>query len=321
MNILGVACGNGIPLFAAKKLGYEVLGNYEWRGIGRDTFAANFPEAFYTSKDTCKNISELDVVIGHPKCSSFSQYNLYTNKNRGHVDQSQDHIPRFIDKVKELGPRVFFMDNLTKSLEVFTIGWYRKKLKAYTIGHCVYRHSRFMDTAKRERLLVWGFKSPAIEKKFANLYNKNMPNKAPRPFRLIVQDLPLNKDVPSLDHIHHISKRFTPANKTRMAAYIKMKGFTRPLKEFMLGINPDPRCAYMGWRRLNKDQVASVLVNKLHHPLTGKLLTIAEMRRAYSVPDDFIMKGAYDNKGKQIVKTIPYVVSYYILETLKKVMK
>jgi site-specific DNA-cytosine methylase len=138
-----MTCGIGSMLIGARTVGFNVLGNVEWRRYyhatddeGRNTFTENFPDAFFVK--TIDDIPlrscmpQIDLLMGHPECGNFSQL---SNANPTRLQKLADaaDIPLFVDNVAALKPRFFVMDDLPKSLGAFPMDEYMKRLPDYDL--------------------------------------------------------------------------------------------------------------------------------------------------------------------------------------------
>lgn len=92
LRALGLTCGIGSMLIGAKRAGFKVLGNVEWRKYyhatdehGRNTFKENFPGAFMVEKIDeipdvgFDDVTGVDLVMGHPECLP-ERTKIYTSR-------------------------------------------------------------------------------------------------------------------------------------------------------------------------------------------------------------------------------------------------
>jgi len=297
MNILGIACGAGIPLFAAKKLGFDVIGNIEWRkDFSHRSYYLNNLGIFSRTINAKKFAKEfpIDVIVGHPKCSSFSTMPSSKSKINKLKDR-EEHIPKFIKYVKELQPKIFFMDNLIKSFDTYNAKWYIKQLKNYNINFTFKDHRHWICAKKRLRILLWGIrKDSKLEFAFAGrvkyLYDE------PPLFDEVCQ-LPDRRDIKALDHIHY------------------------KYHKFPLGYCPAGEKGPFGRERIPPNSPAKSLTQSGEtsmHPRTGYPLTIAERRLITGLPNDFKMTGSIAAKGVALAATIPYPFIYEVLKSFKE---
>jgi site-specific DNA-cytosine methylase len=162
MKALGMISGVGSMLIGAKRQGYDIVGNIEWRQYYHSgTFEYNFPGSFMV--DTLKDLTpeqlesckDLDLLIGHTECGNFS--NLRADKNNKIDAGDKGDIPQLIEAVQKLRPKFFVMDNLPKSLIVADWAWYMENLPDYDIHfEWINNHGYGNIQKNRKRLFVIG---------------------------------------------------------------------------------------------------------------------------------------------------------------------
>lgn len=164
MKALGMICGVGSMLIGAKRQGFEIVGNIEWRKYYHTgTFEHNFPESFMINTldelddQKLKKCKDLDLIIGHTECGNFSQ--MRANKNNAIDAGDKGDIPEFVEAVKRLRPKFFVMDNLPKSLIVADWAYYASELPDYDIHFEWISNFNYGNIQKnRKRLFVIGSK-------------------------------------------------------------------------------------------------------------------------------------------------------------------
>jgi site-specific DNA-cytosine methylase len=124
MRALGVTCGIGSMLYGARKSGFKIVGNIEWRPYYHTgTFEHNFKDAFMVKKvtdlnpDQIKDLQDVDLIMGHTECGSYSTLSNTVVAKEGAefmnmMRNSMGDIPEFIDTVSLFQPKYFAMDNL-----------------------------------------------------------------------------------------------------------------------------------------------------------------------------------------------------------------
>lgn len=163
MNVLGVYGGIGSMMIGAKQQGWNVIGNIEDREMFfTGTFEANFPNAFMVhSRDEltdeqlqqCKNV---DLILGHPKCGSFSALRLPTKTLDDARKTLAGNFAKFIDCIIDFKPKFFAIDNLPKSLNEFTYKDWAEKLPDYDIHFEFISNRNYGNAQLRKRLFVIG---------------------------------------------------------------------------------------------------------------------------------------------------------------------
>ena len=164
MKALGMICGIGSMLIGAKRQGYEILGNVEWRKYYHTgTFEANFPGSFMANtlndipEDKVEECMGVDLLIGHTECGNFS--NMRANKSNRIDEGDKGDIPQFIEAVQKFRPKFFVMDNLPKSLLVADWMYYFEELPDYEFHFEWVSNYGYGNIQKnRKRLFVIGAK-------------------------------------------------------------------------------------------------------------------------------------------------------------------
>jgi len=164
MRALGIFGGIGSMMIGAKKQGWDIIGNVEYRPyFHTGTFEHNFPGAFLVKKfrdlseDQIEECTGVDLIIGHTYCGRFSGF----HKNKGKALNKNDvgDIPEFIESVKKLSPKFFIMDNNPKSLIVVDWVYWSSMLPDYDIHFEHINNYGYGNVQKsRRRLFVIGSK-------------------------------------------------------------------------------------------------------------------------------------------------------------------
>lgn len=142
----GITSGVGSMLVGASKLGFNVVGNIEWRDYyrfrregGESTFPGAFPGAFMARglDDVPKNMMPggIDFAAGHPECGRYSSLSHSVALGNYQETRGTDvsDLPLFLKLVAELRPRFFLMDDLPDSFEALPMDEYVKMLPDYDL--------------------------------------------------------------------------------------------------------------------------------------------------------------------------------------------
>lgn len=155
---LGITDGIGSLLYGPQKLGFKILGNYEWRKYyNTGTFEKNFKGAPYITDYQDRNAAwkGLDLITSHPECGNYS--NLYTGPNAAERNLDPGDIKLFMDITKYYQPKHFLCDNLPKSLLAVTPGDWKKFFRDYKIQFIWVSNWGYGNTQKnRNRLFISG---------------------------------------------------------------------------------------------------------------------------------------------------------------------
>ena len=167
---LGVYAGIGamlIPTIGDSQ--WNVLGNIESRKIylhedeeGRNTFTENFSRPFFAPQDEPAPHMGLTLVAAQPKCGGFSS--LYGTGRKATdttsaVGKYGDGVVEAMRCIHRHSPRVFFLENLAKSLTILPADLWHAELPEYDIQfHWVSNYGYGNPQKGRNRLYVVGSK-------------------------------------------------------------------------------------------------------------------------------------------------------------------
>jgi len=132
MKAFGLISGVGSLLYGARKAGFEIVGNCDWRKYYHTgSFEHNFDRPFtmdlYDYDIT--NLRGLTMVMGHPECGNFSNLRARRMDPTNALD-----IPKFVKEASLLQPQFILMDDLPKSLLVHGLEEYKKHLGDYDLS-------------------------------------------------------------------------------------------------------------------------------------------------------------------------------------------
>lgn len=328
---MGVYAGIGAMLIAFhQRKSWKVLGNLEDRKIhtfrdedGDNTFEEYFHAPLLPLDFTLnKEDDEIDLIAAQPKCGGFS--NLYgtgrksTDTTTATEAYGKD-ILTTIEKIKEIKPKVFYLENLPKSLTVVTAEMWHYMLPNYNIQFEYVSNYHYGNPQKgRNRLYVIGCRK--------DLDFIFMPRevKTGGTVKERIGDLQGQEGkVPN----HDKHSRTDTDNLTNLAEDNTWK----EIAKFVLTLKEGENLPYVAQDGDTKRRIGS---NKLHwnkhshtlagikgakfHPRTGYPVSIRERCRLQGYPDDFLIYGTrYQEDGtwslrknanvvRQLNNTVPY---------------
>jgi site-specific DNA-cytosine methylase len=132
LKAFGLISGVGSLLYGARKAGFEIVGNCDWRKYYHTgSFEHNFNKPFtmdlYDYDIT--NLRGLTMVMGHPECGNFSNLRAKKMDPTNALD-----IPKFVKEASLLQPQFILMDDLPRSLLVYGLEEYKKHLGDYDLS-------------------------------------------------------------------------------------------------------------------------------------------------------------------------------------------
>ncbi|MGJ8732635.1 MAG: DNA cytosine methyltransferase [Cellulophaga sp.] len=289
-------CGAGGMAKGFEMAGFTQVGGLDWFKEAGMTYRENFKhphilgditersvkdEFINTVKDSL-NGESLTVLSGGFPCQGFSM-----SGSRIVEDERNSLYKDMLQIIEELQPQFIVAENV-KGLRSMLKGKVEDKIKedianlGYEVNVTVLNAANYYVPQKRERII---FIANRIGKK--NLHPK--PLLSPENYittKEAIEDLVRLKDDASFNHVR---AKHSDAMKER------------------LGKVPEGKSLYDNysdsWKKCPWNE-ASCTIKENHggvniHPIESRVITVREMARLQSFPDDFIFKGA---KGKQMVQ-------------------
>lgn len=348
MKAIGMICGVGSMLIGAKKQGFEIIGNIEWRKYYHTgTFELNFPGAFMVNtlqdltpeqKAKCDN---LDLLIGHTECGNFS--NLRADKNKAIDAEDKGDIPQFVEAVQQLSPKFFIMDNLPKSLLLADWAYYNELLPNYDIHFEWVNNYGYGNVQKnRKRLFVIGSKK---ELGFYFIPGEFEHNTSVLQRVSEIDSMAENRDSLELDAIYGGWARYqfdaSYIGKTVDENRMTLREFQDRIKDYPNNLNfpyynkKGEQKFKIGFSKINVDGPAMVLSGGGacfdNHFRSDTLypFTIRERAKIQGCPDDFVFLPTgitttgkeYGSLIKQTGKFMPVEFCTYITEQIMDFLK
>lgn len=310
MKAIGITCGIGSMLVGARKAGFRVAGNVEWRKYyhyrdphGMNTFEANFPDAPFPysldhmTADEIERFMDADLALGHPECGAFS--NLRNVRTTTYDDPCD--IPLFVDLVAKFQPRFFVMDDLPPSLDAFPMSEYVARLPDYDLFPEWISNYHYGNVQKnRKRMFMIGARK---EERWAFMPGED-PDRVVT-MRDTIGDLCDESGFAIRGQVRNHHDHVLDV-VTGRAMHLNARGQTatwRDLREWFLRHEPGKAMEYhaadgtikvrFGLSRVYWDGHCHVLIGTQPtiHPLSGLPMSIRERARVQGFPDDFVFYG------------------------------
>ncbi|WP_428047014.1 DNA cytosine methyltransferase [Candidatus Avelusimicrobium fimicolum] len=324
---------NFIDLFAGAgglSLGFSQLGFHNLFAIDNNpeaccTYRHNFPTHCLLeqgidvlSKAQIQKIlsgKQVDVVIGGPPCQGFS---LAGNPGRTFVDDPRNKLFREFARIVDIvRPKVFVMENVAR-LFSHNNGQTREEILSvfHKLGYQVQCHvfdvAKFGVPQHRNRIIFIGT-IPELSIKFPNpSKNKEVSVKE------AIQSLPpLNSgqksSIPNHEAMHH------SAQMLEKMSYVKDGGTREDIPSSLRPTSGDAR-KYIRYSSKSPSFCITGDMRKIFHYEQNRALTVRELARLQSFPDNFIFLGNSISQQQQVGNAVPPKFAEALAKTVKDIL-
>lgn len=315
VTVISTFAGCGGSSLGYRMAGYKELLAVEWDDNAVETFKMNFPGVPVYHGDI-KNLSgfecmklagikkgNLDILDGSPPCQGFS-----TAGKRKFDDPRNSLFIEYARLLKELQPKVFVMENVTGMVKGVMKQAYLSIIK--TLRECGYDAKGEVLNAmyygvpqSRERVIIIGVRK---DLKIKPTHPK--PTTKPISVKAALKNVKNDVEQRTLpEFLIEYARMHGEQWSTNLTAYKKIKGTTA-------GAMSTKWCS---WHKvcgtLPKSEIAS---SGIIHPDKKRYLSLSEMKRIASFPDDFVF---VDRKTgcERIGNSVPPLLMKAIAEHIK----
>lgn len=326
-NVCSTFSGGGGSCLGYRMAGYRVLYANEFVEEAQKTYKANHPNSYLDTRDI-REVSgqdildiiglekgQLDVFDGSPPCCAFStagkreagwgQAREYSDGKKQVID---DLFFEYARLIKEIQPKVFIAENVSGLAKGKAKGYL--KLIYNELKNCGYNVSVKIINAKffgvpqsRERTIFIGVRN-----------DLKLEPKYPKPNKRLVT---LREAFNGLEQDEEQAQWL----EERIVGYAIGKELKKLQK------NPNKRQQsdkYFNLSRESMNKPSSTICAEhgksgtagICHPLYDRKFTIPEVKRIMSIPDDFILTGAYAKQWERLGRMVPPLMMKAISETV-----
>ena len=246
---------------------------------------------------------KINVIVGGPPCQGFS---MAGNVGRRFIDDPRNHLfkefARFISVIK---PDVFLMENVAR-LYTHNNGKTREEI-LHTFKSLGYNtECRVLNVADygvpqiRSRIIFIG----------TSLKNDNIifPKKRYNPNEYVtikdtIDDLPVLKSGESSTIPNHVAMKHSEQMLNKMS-FVKDGGTKNDIP-----LNLRPSVCVTGDMR------------KIFHYSQNRALTVRELARIQTYPDDFIFEGSSITQQQQVGNSVPPLFAEVLAESIEEMLK
>lgn len=340
-DVVSLFAGGGGSSTGYRLAGGNVLAINEFIEAAQKVYAKNYPNTYIFKQDIRdlngkmildqigKKVGELDILDGSPPCASFSTAGL-REKAWGKEKKYSDKVQRVDDLfyeyariVKEIQPKVFVAENV-KGL---TLGSASNLLGSSQMS--MFENENENDTIYNT-LVNCGYK---VRFKVLNAANYGVPQARervifigvrndidkiityPKPFDYIVSAYQATKDIINTQQdINDASFNTT----TQAYHYLKMMKQGQSMSDY------HPNGSGFGMTRIYKDKPCPTILQRqgnkssLCHWEEDRELSVPELIRLMSFPDDYYLGEKYTQKTERLGRAVPPLLMKAIAEHIYK---
>ena len=351
-NVISTFAGGGGSSTGYRLAGGDILAINEFVEEARNTYRDNYPTTPIVPDDikeltgqdfldlTGLKKGELDILDGSPPCSAFSVAGKLSHSSEGKhsdgwgqtktysdgkvVENIEDLFFEFLRVANEIQPKVIIAENV-KGL---TVGeakeYYNRILNEFeNIGYEVV--SEVMDaryygvSQTRTRVIFIAVRNDVAEEVGLNFLT--MSHLFPDPSREVIplKDALINWEYDS-DEVKELTEKF------ERTAYWKQTGSQMPTypDKVLSGMDYHPKGHHFNLKRVSLEVPAPTLTAMgngnttagAFHWAEPRKLTLGELKRIMSLPDDFKLTGKWNQKAERIGRMVPPLMMKSVAESV-----
>ncbi|NRD21327.1 DNA cytosine methyltransferase [Winogradskyella eckloniae] len=275
------------------------------------TYKHNFADHQLIEKDICdlsnaeieylKDNNEIDVVIGGPPCQGFS---MAGNIGRKFIDDPRNRLfKEFVRVVKVVKPKFFVMENVAR-LYTYNKGTIREEIISdfkklgYTVDCKILNSADYGVPQVRNRVIFIGsLKAQDIVFPPAEVAQYISVKEALSAYPKLASGEESTK-VPN-----HIAMSHSEQMLTKMS-YVSDGGDRNEIPEHIRPKSGDIR-KYIKYASDKPSVCVTGDMRKIFHYEQNRALTVRELAKLQSFPDDFVFKGTRISQQQQVGNSVP----------------
>ena len=357
-NVISTFAGGGGSSTGYRLAGGKILCINEFVEEAQNTYRENYPDTPILPGDIKQlsgkdfldiaklDVGELDILDGSPPCSAFSVAGKLSHSRDGKhsdgwgqtknysdgkmVENIEDLFFEFLRVADDIRPKVIIAENV-KGLTIGEAKEYFNKIQntfediGYDVVAKVLDSRYFGISQTRTRVFFIGVRNDITEKAglnfmtIGNVFPQELPDVVPLKDALI--DLEYDAE-----EVKYLTDKFI---KT---AYWRDTGSKMEIDppKVLTGMDYHPKGHHFNLKRVSQYQPAPTLTAMGSNDTTAgafhwaepRKLTIGELKRIQSLPDDFKLTGKWNQKSERIGRMVPPLMMKAIADSVyNKVLK
>jgi len=323
-EVVSLFAGGGGSSTGYRMAGGKVLAINEFIEEARKTYNANYPNTHIFPEDVRKltpdqileyigkNKGDLDILDGSPPCSAFSTAGSREKgwgKDKKYSDSSQSNVEdlffEYIRILRGLMPKVFVAENVSGLAKGTAKGYLNQILRdlrdsGYHVA-CKILNAKYLGVPQnRTRIIFVGIRNDLWKDEYKGLTH-------PKPVDYIV-DLKT-----AFEGLVFTDKDRQETDLSKYAVYkllCTLKRGEQHKKAFTL-----VKCSPSKVSRCIKATTGTIGARETYH-WNNRALTVKEIKRIMSVPDDYILTGTYQQKVERLGRMVAPLMMKAIAENI-----
>ena len=357
-NVISTFAGGGGSSTGYRLAGGKILCINEFVEEAQNTYRENYPDTPILPGDIKElsgkdfmdianiGIGELDILDGSPPCSAFSVAGKLSHSRDGKhsdgwgqtknysdgkmVENIEDLFFEFLRVANDIRPKVIIAENV-KGLTIGEAKEYFNKIQntfediGYDVVAKVLDSRYFGISQTRTRVFFIGVRNDITEK--AGLNFMTIGNVFPQELPDVV---PLKDALIGLEYDEEEVKYLT--EKFSKTAYWRDTGSKMEIDppKVLTGMDYHPKGHHFNLKRVSQYQPAPTLTAMGSNDTTAgafhwaepRKLTLGELKRIQSLPDDFKLTGKWNQKSERIGRMVPPLMMKVIADSVyNKILK
>lgn len=351
-QVISTFAGGGGSSTGYRLAGGKILCINEFVEEAQNTYRQNYPDTpilpgdikGLTGKDFLDLVGlkegELDILDGSPPCSAFSVAGKLSHSKDGKhsdgwgqtkkysdgmiVENIEDLFFEFLRVADEIRPKVIVAENV-KGLTIGEAKQYYNKITngfediGYEVISQVLDSRYFGVSQTRTRVIFIAIRNDIMDKVGLNFMT--LSRVFPEPDRSVI---PLKDALVGLEYDAEEVKYLT--DKWTNTAYYKNTVVNMPLNpdKVLTGMDYHPKGHHFNVKRVSQFQPAPTLTAMgsadttagACHWSESRKLTLGELKRIMSLPDDFSLTGKWNQKAERIGRMVPPLMMKRIADSV-----
>ena len=289
------------------------------------TYKANFPSHTLIEEDittlsnekirSLTSTNDVDVVIGGPPCQGFS---IAGNIGRKFIDDPRNRLfQEFVRVVDVVNPKYFVMENVAR-LYTHNKHLTRKEIVAdfnklgYTVECKILNSADYGVPQVRKRVIFIGSR---VNK---TILFPDITHTEHQTVKDALKGLPKLKSGEESKMINHKAMNHTEQMLTKMG-FIKDGEGREKIPENLRPKSGDVR-KYIKYNSSKPAITVTGDMRKVFHPSQNRALTVRELARLQTFPDDFEFKSSSIAQQQQVGNAVPPLMAEAIAGAIKKMI-